>query len=373
MERELERLRERGPELHDYTWNEDRVLRWQQERVTFADRPRVLKWDSVPWEQVWMSSHKVYASAEVGRPPRGKAPIRTMTVLEQVIPPGGKSGKHRHFPEALFFVLEGRGWEIHDDIRWPWDTGDAMMVPTYCVHQHFADPTTGARLFYVVPAQFSLMGMGVVEQMELDARFRLPLGAEPILGSRRQVIGYRRPDGVKVQLVMDDPELDEAMSAKQQAARLEGKPQDFYDGYIELLAQEAEWRRACPHVVKGAEQPWVDTSMGRLKYLIHPKIPSGILTMDAWVQYIPPGGKSGKHRHAAEEVHKVLRGRGYDVQDGVRYDWEAEDVVCVPVLTTHQHCNASDTEPAIFYAVQPRLYDFIGHGGYEHFEDAYSP
>ncbi len=374
MERELERLREREPKMHDYRWNEEMFLRWQEVRNEFAARPRVLKYNTVPWEQVWMAYHKVYAAPDAsGHKQKGSAPIRTLTVLEQILTPGGKSGKHRHFPEALFIVLEGKGWEIHDDKKWPWEAGDAMCVPTYCVHQHFADPSTGARLFYVVPTQFNMMGMATIEQLEVHQGFQLPKGTEPVTGSHGQTLGYKRSDGVEIKLAMDDAELTAAMASKQKAASLKGAPTNTYDKYIARLAEEAEWRRNCPHVVHGAERPWEETRMGRLKYLIYPGIPSGIITVDAWVQHIPPGGRSGKHRHAAEEVHKILQGKGYDVQDGERYDWEAEDVACMPILTTHQHFNASKTEPAVFLSIQPRIYDFTGHGGYEHFEDAYAP
>ncbi|MBI2918601.1 MAG: cupin domain-containing protein [Chloroflexi bacterium] len=374
MERELERLREREPKMHDYTWNENMYLRWEEQRKQYAARPRILKYSSVPWEQVWMAYHKVFAAApEWTTRKKNFSPIRTMTVLEQIITPGGRSGKHRHFPEALFFVLEGKGWEIHDDKKWPWEAGDAMCVPTYCIHQHFADPSTGARLFYIVPAQFELMGMAQIEQLEVHQGFQLPKGTEQITGSRGQALGYKRPDGVEIHLAMDEAELTAAMASKQNAAKLTGAPANTYDKYIARLAEEAEWRRDCPHVVHGAQRPWEETRMGRLKYLIYPGIPSGIVTLDAWIQIIPPGGRSGKHRHAAEEVHKIMEGRGYDVIDGQRHDWEKEDVACMPILSTHQHFNASSTEPAMFYSVQPRLYDFIGHGGYEHFEDAYAP
>lgn len=69
-------------------------------------------------------------------------------------------------------------------------------------------------------------------------------------------------------------------------------------------------------------------------------------------------------------MHKILKGSGYDIHDGVRWDWEAEDVVFIPPNTVHQHFNADPQNPALFVSMQSRVYSFIGHGGIEHLEDA---
>lgn len=37
--------------------------------------------------------------------------------------------------------------------------------------------------------------------------------------------------------------------------------------------------------------------------------------------------RSGKHRHMNEELHFVLKGKCYDVHDGVKYDWGKGDLV----------------------------------------------
>ena len=72
----------------------------------------------------------------------------------------------------------------------------------------------------------------------------------------------------------------------------------------------------------------------------------------------------------AEEVHKILKGRSYDVHDGVRWDWQAEDMISIPINTVHQHFNADPRRTATFVSFQSRVYHHIGHGGIEHVEDA---
>ena len=60
--------------------------------------------------------------------------------------PLGKSQRHGHQNEALLYVLEGRGYEIHDGIRYDWNAGDLVLIHGGCVHQHFnADPDNPAR------------------------------------------------------------------------------------------------------------------------------------------------------------------------------------------------------------------------------------
>ena len=122
--------------------------------------------------------------------------------------------------------------------------------------------------------------------------------------------------------------------------------------------------------MKAKEPPWEDSRQGRLKYIIHAKIPSGIMTYECFLQEIPPRGWSGKHRHVGEEVQFIIEGEGYSVLDDVRWDWGKNDVVCTPVMTTHQHFNSDSRRPVLFIALRSLLYSVIGHGGIEHIGDA---
>ena len=55
--------------------------------------------------------------------------------------PGGHGQKHGHMNSAVFFVLKGKGYDVHDGERIDWEAGDAMIVENGCVHQHFnGDP-----------------------------------------------------------------------------------------------------------------------------------------------------------------------------------------------------------------------------------------
>jgi len=61
---------------------------------------------------------------------------------------------------------------------------------------------------------------------------------------------------------------------------------------------------------------------------------------------IRSGGKSQKHGHVNEAAFYILDGQGYEIHDGVRYDWSAGDVAIVHNNCVHQHFNADPVKPA---------------------------
>ena len=45
------------------------------------------------------------------------------------------------------YILNGKGYDVHDGQRYDWRAGDAAIVENACVHQHFnADPDEEARV-----------------------------------------------------------------------------------------------------------------------------------------------------------------------------------------------------------------------------------
>ena len=59
-----------------------------------------------------------------------------------------------------------------------------------------------------------------------------------------------------------------------------------------------------------------------------------------------PGSRSQKHGHVNEAAFYILDGEGYEIHDGIRYDWKAGDIAIVHNNCVHQHFNASPTKPA---------------------------
>jgi quercetin dioxygenase-like cupin family protein len=139
-------------------------------------------------------------------------------------------------------------------------------------------------------------------------------------------------------------------------------------------------------VVHPEDMPWEMARQGLLKHLLNEGMNTRMETVDAYMQIIPPGSRSGKHRHLAEECVYVLEGHGYDLhqdcdveitdtyhwkpQDEVkRYEWEAGDVIYIPPNTIHQHCNVSKDKPVRLISATNRIYKACGLNDLEQVEN----
>ncbi len=140
-------------------------------------------------------------------------------------------------------------------------------------------------------------------------------------------------------------------------------------------------------IVHPHEMPWEMSRQGLLKHLINEGMNTRMETVDAYMQIIPPGSRSGKHRHLAEECLYVLEGKGYDLhqdcdveitdtyfwkpQDEIqRFDYEAGDVIYVPPNTIHQHFNADPDRPLRLISTINRIFKHSGLNDLEQIEDA---
>ena len=119
----------------------------------------------------------------------------------------------------------------------------------------------------------------------------------------------------------------------------------------------AEYRRQRAEgaiIIKDKDAPWEQNRQGYLKHYCHPKF---------WTQQAVPywyvfrnriRTHSGKHRHQGGLGIFVLEGKGYTVVDGVRYDWEKDDLILLPVKPEgceHQHFNTDPSgQPAEWLA-----------------------
>ena len=88
------------------------------------------------------------------------------------------------------------------------------------------------------------------------------------------------------------------------------------------------------------------------------------------MQEIPPGSCSGKHRHMTEEQVLIIKGRGHDVHDGTKWDWERGDLVSIPAMAEHQHFNRDPDNSVLLLSSMPSVGVALGLGGIEQLEDA---
>src|SRR5487761_90316 len=133
--------------------------------------------------------------------------------------------------------------------------------------------------------------------------------------------------------------------------------------------------------------PWEMAPQGILKHMMNVEMNTRMETVDAYMQIIPPGSKSGKHRHLAEECLYVLEGHGYDLhtdcdieitdsyhwvpqKEEKKFEWKAGDVIYIPPNTIHQHFDASKTNPARLISAINRIYKYSGLNDLQQIENA---
>ena len=81
-----------------------------------------------------------------------------------VFAPGGYGQIHGHMNSAVFFVLKGKGHDIHDGRRVDWEAGDALIVENCCVHQHLNDDLEGESIVLVMKAKPLFLFMHMIFQ-----------------------------------------------------------------------------------------------------------------------------------------------------------------------------------------------------------------
>lgn len=266
-------------------------------------------------------------------------PLRTQTVqvhFKELLPGGSNTG-HGHQNEAAFYILEGRGYEIHDGERYDWAEGDWAFVHADSVHRHFnADPDKRAKAL-VVKAKSSYLALGLLQQGAIDP------WAHP-----DEQYGPREDWSVVWS--------EDQHSRKKVVGRDDGAYELTRDGYVRTIASGERDDVRC-------------------------------YSLDISMYEIPPGSRSSKHWHMADEYVHVLSGSGRTRQWDVVHElddkyyariakepneasFEAGDNVYVPINTVHLWENTSETEQLRFISVHNRLIKQLGYDRVEVLEPA---
>jgi quercetin dioxygenase-like cupin family protein len=251
------------------------------------------------------------------------------------IPPGKSNHGHGHQNEAVFYILEGSGYEIHDDKRYDWEQGDLVVVHTDSVHRHFNDGDVKAKAL-VMKAKSTWMYFGLIQQGRSG-----PIDREAEFGPREE--------------------------------------------WGRVWTAGVDERKK---VVKPADTVWETTRDGKIRVLCSKDTPDvRVFSVDVFEQEIPPASRSAKHLHMADEVFYVLSGSGYGLHweveaeiadryyarvalEPTRHEFTAGDTLYVPQNTVHQQFNSSETEPLRLLSAQNRLIKYLGYDNVVYFEDA---
>lgn len=153
-------------------------------RKDYKKRKGVIKAEDMPWEDS-PQGHIKHVVNE-----RMNTTECALDMYQQFLAPGGASGKHRHLSEEAFFVLEGKGYDLHwdpkfgcadeyswdwekDPKRFEWEEGDFVYIPPFATHQHFnSDPEKPARFITATNRIIKAMGFDWQDQVEPAPDFK---------------------------------------------------------------------------------------------------------------------------------------------------------------------------------------------------------
>ena len=132
----------------------------------------------------------------------------------------------------------------------------------------------------------------------------------------------------------------------------------------ELRDRQREQQGKGAWLIKGRDLPWENNRQGKMKWFLHPALDNtSIRSMIVFEQEISPGGRSGAQKTPGGSVLYILEGRGYTLLDGERHDWQAEDLVNIPIRAEGvvvQHVNADPRRPVRFVSADLNLVDILG-------------
>jgi quercetin dioxygenase-like cupin family protein len=257
---------------------------------------------------------------------------QTLQVHFVELPPHSSNRGHGHQNEAAFYIIEGAGYEIHDDKRYDWRAGDLVFVHTDSVHRHF-NPYDEKAIALVMKAKCTWMFMGLIQQGRSG-----PIERENAFGPRHDWSHVWTPG------VLDRKK-----------------------------------------VVTPEDTVWQDTPLGRVRVLNgQERTDLRQFSVDIFELAIPRGSRSGRHWKMADEVLYVLAGDGYSLHwevqaeiadkyyariasEPTRHEITRGDTLYVPQNTVVQHF-AADGSPLRLLSAQNRVFKHLGYDNVHYFE-----
>ena len=158
----------------------------------------------------------------------------------------------------------------------------------------------------------------------------------------------------------------------------------------DALKMSAEFRRLYeerPNVVEAQDMPFERSADGLIKHLVHERMKTRECCVEAYMQFLPANGRSGKHRHMWEEIIFVAEGSGYDlhwdlrfecrekvewdwVTEPKRFDWRRGDFIYVPPFPIHQHFSAEPDSETRLIVISNRMVKEMGFDWFDQLENA---
>ena len=176
-------------------------------------------------------------------------------------------------------------------------------------------------------------------------------------------------------------------SIQEKAAALSGAASSNF--LAEAMVESEKFRAdyaTLPNVIKAKDMPWERSPDGLIKHLVNKKMQTRECCIEAYMQFLKDGERSGKHRHMWEELFFVVEGSGYDLHWDLKWDcleafhwqwaeaprkfeWTVGDYVYIPPFTMHQHF-AKPGEECRIIVMSNRIVKDMGFDWYDQVERA---
>jgi len=135
------------------------------------------------------------------------------------------------------------------------------------------------------------------------------------------------------------------------------RERSFYEQIIDSQRAERQRSYTGQVVVRGKGNPWLLDRQGLVRHYLKPSRYTGQpvdTAVDGWIVFVQQVRvHSGKHRHQGGLVIYVLEGEGHSIVDGERLEWEAGDLLLLPIKpggVEHQHFNRYEDKPVKWIA-----------------------
>jgi hypothetical protein len=179
------------------------------------------------------------------------------------------------------------------------------------------------------------------------------------------------------------------MADEKDIARIGDAKADIYSEWLEESAGFRRDYRQRVTVLKAKDMPFESSPDGLLKHMVHDKLNTTECCLDIYMQFIAPGGASGKSRRLAEQIVYVVEGAGYDLHWDVefevdvdfdwswkdeprKFEWTRGDFVFIPPYTVKQHFNPDPDNEARLIVMTNRIFKAMGLDWIEQLENATS-
>ena len=109
------------------------------------------------------------------------------------------------------------------------------------------------------------------------------------------------------------------------------------------------------NVVHGEDMPFERSADGLIKHIVHRRMNTRECCVEAYMQFLKAGERSGIHRHMWEEIIFVVEGSGYDLHWDLKFDcldkfeWEwAEELEKIRMEARRLHLYPAVHQPSAF-------------------------